>query len=283
MDRIGTPEVVDIALIAGVLLLGALGSWRGAVKELFGSVSIPLGLLVASEWAVEWSDPVADALNVDLADAELLIRLLLLLGPPVLIGYVASVNAGLPPADGPGRLGGFIVGALNAVILFAAVGTAIYDLWLGRADRETVEETRFAHSLIFDFDLIVLAALAIALVLAFASVSVRRRRMAILAPGQHVRPGRSGYHMRRERPLAPEAEKLETGKRPAGVEPDPFGRTVPISRVSDRTAVPERPPVATGEWGAPNDASDVVRCLSCGERLSADDRFCPRCGRSLVR
>lgn len=287
MDRLGTPEIIDLLLVGGILILGALGAWRGVVKETFISGALLLGLVVSQQWTSEWSSRVEDWFNVSGTTAELAVRIAIPIVVSLSIGYVAGVNAGLPPSDAPGRLGGFVVGALNAVMLAAIIGSAIYDLKLNPGDQATVASTRLARALILDFDRVVLAILAVALLLTIASVWIRKRRMAILVPAGGTRVASSGYQIRRDRPLAPEAEKIETGAPSEGH--DPLGETVPISRVADSSRVHDRPPPTQTSWRVPTRedeiaaSQEVVRCVSCGERLSADDRFCPRCGRSLVR
>jgi hypothetical protein len=164
--------------------------------------------------------------------------------------------------------------------------TLILTATLDADEQRYVGDSHVARALVFDFDRIMLGVAAIALVLAFASVSVRRRRMAILSPGGSAPQGSSGYQIRRDRPLAPEAEKIETGN---PVSSDPLGETVPIARVSDSSGSYNRPASSASTWNeetaedvrAAN--TEVVRCISCGERLNTADRFCPRCGRSLVR
>lgn len=292
-DRITTPEIIDIVALSLILLMGLLGSWRGVVKELFISVAVLLSLMVSSQWSMEWADRLAGQFDMDPADAELFIRVMILIVGPVFIGYVASVNAGIPPADVPGRVGGFIVGAINAVVLISALSTTVYALQLSDAQRQTIQDTRLISAMIDDFDLIILVIAALALVLAFASATIRRRRMSILGPSESNRPAASGFQIRRDKPLAPEAEKIETtsakgyGTGMGRSTGTPLGETVPITRVSDPSSSLDRPVPASGSRSDGDAAipinAEAVRCLSCGERLTDDDKFCPRCGRSLVR
>ena len=54
LSSVGTSEIIDIAIVGAVLLLGAAGFWRGIVKELFISASILLAYVVTLEWAARW-------------------------------------------------------------------------------------------------------------------------------------------------------------------------------------------------------------------------------------
>jgi uncharacterized membrane protein required for colicin V production len=286
MDRLSTSDFIDIALIACLLLAAVPGSWRGIVKETFISASLLLGLIVSSFWIDTWADQLVDWFDLSQDNASLIVAVAVPLLAVVFVGYVASVNAGIPPADVPGRLGGYVLGLLNAVVLASFIGSAIYQYFLRADEQRYVDDSHVARALVFDTDRIMLGVAAVALVLTFASVSVRRRRSAILSPGGSSRQGSSGYQIRRDKPLAPEAEKIETGPE---TPVDPLGQTMPIARVPDSSSALNRPATPASTWNVTTAEDiraanvEVVRCVSCGERLNADDRFCPRCGRSLVR
>jgi uncharacterized membrane protein required for colicin V production len=287
MDRIGTPELIDICIVAAILVLALVGSWRGAVKEVFVSASLLLGVLVGDYWTAEWSDRLSGWFDLSSDTSQLIFQVAIPVVAIVFIGYVASVNAGVPPADAPGRAGGFVVGAMNGIILLSIVSSGMYDHFLSTRERDDLAASWVGSALVFDFDLVALAIGAVALLLSFASVMIRRRRAAILGPGRAQIAGASGFHVRRDGPLAPEAEKLESTTWPAGAA-SPIGETVPLARVVDPSRTSDRVP-ATPAWNVATEEdvaaarAEVVRCISCGERLSTEDRFCPRCGRSLIR
>jgi uncharacterized membrane protein required for colicin V production len=48
-------NAVDWVLIGLMLLSGALGFWRGVVKEFFALLAWVLGFVVCSRYAFEWS------------------------------------------------------------------------------------------------------------------------------------------------------------------------------------------------------------------------------------
>ena len=120
-------NAVDWVLIGLMLLSGALGFWRGVVKEFFALLAWVLGFVVCSRYAFEWSRelplPVwAQAMRE--AVAWVLIFLLVML-VMALIGSVMKrllSLAGLGLAD---RLLGTVFGLARASIMWMAIAVLV--------------------------------------------------------------------------------------------------------------------------------------------------------------
>jgi hypothetical protein len=211
-----------------------------------------------------------------------------------LLGYVGCTIAGLPPADLPGRFGGLVLGAANAVLVITILIARARQLVLDRQQRETLTETRIGDWLSRNVDWVLLAIVAAAVALVAFGWINRRRRLAVVAVGGAPPAGASGFRIRRSAPLAPEAEKIDGSLRPQGQShlgswPDSphLVDTVPITRVSDPSRHTDRP-VAPEEsrmsiaGELQSVGAETFRCVSCGERITENDRYCPRCGRLLI-
>lgn len=279
-DQIGTPEIIDIVTVAAVVIIGAFGFWRGVVKELLITSGLLVGTLLGTFWEDRWTDWLARNTTFNQDSADVAVRAALLFFGALLFGYVGAYLADLPPADLPGRLGGFIIGCINGTLLVALLGQPIYRI-LSVDMRADVDQTRVLDWMLKDADWLVFGAVAAGLVVLIGAFITKRRRAAYL-PATAVRPGSSGYQPRRaDQPLAPEAEKIDPAAYGTWNIASPTQATVPLQHVADPTAGTDRPVTADSGF-APGPSEEVIRCISCGERISADDRFCPRCGRLLV-
>ena len=212
----------------------------------------------------------------------------------LLLGYVGCTIAGLPPADLPGRFGGLVLGAANAVLVITILIGRARQLVLDAQQRETLSDTRIGDLLSRNVDWVLLAIAATGLGLVACGWVNRRRRLAIVTAAGAPAVGASGFKVRRPAPLAPEAEKIDgsasgQAMSPLGSWPDSSSMvdTVPITRVSDPSRHTDRPVlpqesrlVVGSDPGSPG--SEVFRCVSCGERITENDRYCPRCGRLLI-
>ena len=287
MDQISTANVIDVAIVGTALLLGIAGFWRGVAKEIYISGSILLGYVLAVQWAVRWGDWVGDQSRLTRDEGVFAISVALVLVMSVVVGYIGCTMAGLPPADAPGRAGGLVLGVTNAVFVTAVVLDWARRLVLSQARLQTLDETRVGSRLGENLDWVVLCGTVAAMTVVVAAWQVRRRRTLIVTAATAQRQADSGFRFRREAPLAPEAEKIErhAGTSVAWTVPAAYAETAPLTRVADLSARNDRPIMDAGRVDA-NPAlwrtDEVVRCISCGERIGDDDKFCPRCGRQLT-
>jgi len=278
-----TATIVDLATLLFMLILGGLGFWRGIVKESMISGALLFGVVLAATWDERWGTWLATNSTLEPSGAVFVIRAACILASASVFGYIGCHLADIPPADMPGRIGGFIVGLLNAVLLIAILVPAAWLLVLTDRQRTWIDQSHGLDWMQRNPDWLILIVGGIGLLIVAAAILVRRRRAAYL-PAIAERPGSSGYQPRRaEQPLAPEAVKIDPTPGAGiysswNVAPS-AAATVPLTRVADPTDGTDR----NGAQSAiPSPSAESIRCISCGERISAEDRFCPRCGRLLV-
>jgi hypothetical protein len=294
-DSIGTSQIIDIAIAGAVILLGAAGFWRGVVKEVFISASLLLAYIVTLEWAPEWGKWIGEQTSFSVAEGQYAAIVATLAVLTVILGYVGCTIAGLPPADLPGRFGGLLLGVVNAVLAITILVARARQLVLDGSQRETLSETRIAQWLAANPDWVVLSISACAFIIVIGGLVNRRRRLAVIAGAGPPPGGASGFKIRRSSPLAPEAEKIDRSPdredssrlgswpvAPELVDTVPLTRVGDPSRRTDRSYTPESTRYGLGAEGATSSRAEVIRCVSCGERITEKDRYCPRCGRLLI-
>ena len=294
LDSIGTPEIIDIAIVGAVVLLAAAGFWRGVVKELFISASLLLAYTVTLEWAARWGRWIGDQSSLSTAEGQYAAVAATLFLLTFVLGYVGCTIAGLPPADLPGRLGGLVLGAANALFLIMILIARARQLVLDSAQRQTLGETRIGDWLSGSLDWVILALAGIGIALVAGALMNRRRRLAVVTAAGTPQAGASGFRIRRGVALAPEAEKIDANVVRGSAsalsswpESPNMADTVPLVRVGDPSRRADRPAPSNSsansfEFGPATGREEVMRCVSCGERITENDRYCPRCGRLLI-
>lgn len=294
LDSIGAPQIVDIAIGGAVLFLAAAGFWRGLLRELFISASLLLAYLVTLSWAARWGSWIGgERTRLSTAEGQYLAYAGTIVLTILLLGYVGSMLASLPPADLPARVGGAVLGAANALFLITILIVRARQLLLDPNQRQTLADTRVGDWLSGNLDWVLLALAGTGFGLFVGGLMNRRRRLAVITMAGPPPVGASGFRVRRSAPLAPEAEKIDRSPMgsPAAIGgwPEAAGMadTVPITRVSDPSRHTDRPagarrPSEVAEKRSPFPREQVMRCVSCGERVTEDDRYCPRCGRLLI-
>ena len=298
MERIDTPFVLDAVLLLVLLLASIGGLWRGVRREIYVSVGLLLGYALSISWASAWSGDLRDVWSLSADRARFLVSAAFVVVPAVVAGTLGPRAAEHVPPDFAGRVGGALLAIVNVVVAATLVGGWARRDLLGRAEERDVAGTRIAGRLTDELGLVLLGAAAAGLVLLLASLVVERRRGAHFRRAMPMRSSDARVHRREQTTLAPEAEKVEPRTTGLGgwtsrtsSRPSDAAATIPIPVVTDfpRNGGSQRPRNAEdhqpSEWltltrSEPRSES-IARCLSCGERLTESDRFCPRCGRSL--
>lgn len=285
MDSLSTRHIIDLAIVGAALLLGVAGFWRGVAKEVFISAGALLGYSLALEWSARWGGWIGDVTRLSSREGTFAAAVAMLIAGSILVGYFGCAVASLPPADGPGRLGGFILGATNAVFVVAVLLDWAQRLVLHPERAETLRTTEVGRRLSAGSDWVLLAVAGVAWILVLGAWQVRKRRRPIVSVGGAPRPGESGFQLRRDAPLAPEPEKLERPAASTWSIPATFAETAPLTRVADPSARTDRQVVDGALVEAPSgyERTEVaLRCPSCAERIGGEDRYCLRCGRQLI-
>ena len=298
MERIDTPFVLDAVLLLVLLLASIGGLWRGIRREIYVSLGVLLGYALSISWARSWSAHLRDVWSLSVDRSHFLVATLFLIVPMLVAGMLGPRAAEHRPPDFAGRVGGALLAIVNLVVAATLIGRWARQDLLGPADEQDVRATRIVGRMTDELGLVLLGAAVAGLVLLLASLWVKGRRRAQFHRATPIRPPDARVHRREQPTLAPEAEKVEprtTGlggwASRASSRPSDAAATVPIPVVTDasrsnggQTGHDVRESSAS-EWltvtRAVGRAESIARCLSCGERLTESDRFCPRCGRSL--
>jgi uncharacterized membrane protein required for colicin V production len=285
MDQISTSHIIDLTILAGALLFGVAGFWRGVAKEVFTSAGVLLGYVIAFQWSGRWGGWLDDQTRLSIEEATFAVSVATLLISLSLFGYGGSGLAGLPPADFPGRVGGLVLATANGVVLIAIMADWARRLVLSDSRVVTLRSTEVGRRLSENTEWVVLAASATGFIVLISSWQVQQRRLPIVSVSGAPRPGESGFRLRRGSPLAPEPVKIERQAAAAGSWslPAAYTETAPLTRVPDPSSRGDRPSAGQAEFSERSwRTDDLVRCVACGERIGDDDRFCPRCGRQLT-
>lgn len=298
MERIDTPFVLDAVLLLVLLLASIGGLWRGVRREIYVSVGLLLGYALAVSWADPWAADLRDVWSLSADRAHFLVATAFVVVPMLVAGTLGPRAAEHRPPEFAGRVGGALLAIVNLLVAATLVGRWARRDLLGPADERDVRATRILGRVTDELGLVLLGAAAVGLVLLAASLWVRGRRRAQFRRATPVRAADARVHRREQPALAPEAEKVEPrttglggwGAR-AAARPTDAAATVPIPVVTDPSRanggsvghdLRDNP---TSEWltvtRSEARGESIPRCLSCGERLTESDRFCPRCGRSL--
>jgi len=309
--------VLDAALLL-ILLLGSIGGlWRGVRREIYVSVGLLLGYALAVSWADPWAADLRDIWSISSPRAHFLIAMALVVVPTLGIALLGPRVAERAPPDFAGRVGGAVLAIVNLVVAVALVGRWARQDLLGTGNERDVERTRLAGPVSEEIGLVLIGGLVAAVALLLGAVWVERRRQTGFRRATPLRAPDARVHRREQPVLAPEAEKVEpratklggwaarSANRPTeatataplpviheasrngGSQPSQSGS--PLAAPNDDSERAQPPPPrgrSTSEWltvaSSERRSESVDRCLNCGERLTEDDRFCPRCGRSLV-
>ena len=299
MERIDAPFVLDAILLL-VLLLGSIGGlWRGIRRELYVSLGLLSGYALSVSWANALTRDLRDVWSISVDRAHFLVSTAFIVVPMLVVGVLGPRAAEHRPPEFAGRVGGALLSIVNLLTAAALVGRWARQDLLGADDERDLRATRILDHVTDELGLVVLGAAAAGLALLLAALWVRGRRRSQFRQATPIRAADARVHRRDQPTLAPEAEKVEPRTTGLGgwasrssARPSDAAATVPIPVVSDMSragggrsgnGAGEQ---STSEWltvtrSEPRGESDA-RCLTCGERLTESDRFCPRCGRSLV-
>lgn len=300
MDRIDAPFVLDAALLLGLLLGSIGGLWRGVRREVYVSIGLLLGYALSVSWANPWAADLRDLWSISSATSHFLVATAFVVVPMVVVGTLGARASESAAPDFAGRVGGALLAIANLVVAATLVGRWARTDLIGRSRERDVDATRLVDRLTDELGLVLLGAALTGLALIVGALSVQRRRQAHFRRASPLRPPDPRVHRREHPALAPEAEKVEPrvaagfggwSNRPTP-RPTDAAATMPIPVLPDpsRNGGSRTPAnastTATSEWlsvrSPERGLEPVDRCLTCGERLTESDRFCPRCGTSLV-
>lgn len=280
-------------VLIGLLFL-PIGFRRGVSREVYVTAGILAGATVARSWARPWGLDLAELVDARNGAGQFAVSAAFVIGGALFLGYGGAAAARVHEP----RIWGRVVGSLLAVINGALIAAFILrDIEVYLADEGTersLEESRIAHTLLRDFGWVqvgmaglMLAAIAVSLI---AGDRNERPRTVASEPtwqpatsdaGTGKRARRLGWG-RDDGKIEPKASGFDPVQGRYGADAPHYGETMPIAPVSPTTWSMDRDQgnPAGGEWLSVSQSAPPLRCLSCGERLTPDDAFCPRCGRA---
>ena len=296
----------DLLILLFVLLFALIGFWRGVVKEGLASGGVLFGALLADSWSDRAGTISSNVLNVTTNASRFFAVEALLVAVTLVIGYGAGALL-VPHVRGLGaRLGGAVLGAINATLLLAFSLRAV-DAYVNRAStRRLLEESHIAHALVFRFNWMLLIVTGIVVVLLFGRL-VTEREPRVSAPAR-TRNASGAIRRVARLPAPADAGKLEPiarefdeneGRYQADVPGLDALTTMPVASPSEASEDRAHPRGARGhpdidgdEWRtirftaeSPVPAGPALerRCATCGEVLTSADDFCPTCGQPTTR
>ncbi len=135
---------LDILLLLIVLLMTAIGAYRGGLREAFSAAGVVFGVLLASEWSSAWGDWVARNTSLTQAGARFAIGVGLLLLATAIVGYGVGTSFNYHPGPG-GRMYGAVLGAASAIVAIAYVLTWLRDTMFAGDEPDVLRETWLAR------------------------------------------------------------------------------------------------------------------------------------------
>jgi uncharacterized membrane protein required for colicin V production len=258
--------LLDLLLVLIVLLMMAIGIYRGGLREAFSAAGIILGVLLAQEWSGRWGNWIGGNTNLSDGGARFAVAVGLLVVVTAAVGYGVGSSFNYHPGPG-GRMFGAVLGAGGALIAIAYVLTWLrIDLFDGD-EPDVLADTYIARYLDGDAGSVLLAISGAIVIGAMFGSFVRERQDVEDEPAPVAGPPRPAV-TREQAPDKVEPSVVETQQSmPVQVRPS--------RHWEDRAgSMPQR---ADREWSNtwPSDAPGVPRHESpsrAGEVQQARDR-----------
>lgn len=113
---------LDLLLALIVVLMTAIGIYRGGMREAFSAAGLAFGVLLALEWSGRWGDWLGDSTNLSGGGGRFTVSVLLMVLGTALVGYGVGSSFNYHPGPG-GRMFGAVLGAGDALVGIAYVLT----------------------------------------------------------------------------------------------------------------------------------------------------------------
>lgn len=170
--------VLDILLILLISLFMPIGWWRGPVKELYVSLGVLFGILLADYWARPWGRDLSDMTDLTSGSGSFIIAWAFLVASTFILGY--GLGATLYPAwhGTPARLLGAAIGALNGMLLLSFSLQYVRLFLLSDSNEESLEDSYVAQFLLDGIGWVLLLTAFVALPLLLYLVIDGRRAYA---------------------------------------------------------------------------------------------------------
>jgi uncharacterized membrane protein required for colicin V production len=167
--------VLDILLALLVLLFMPIGFWRGPVKELFVTLGVLFGILLADFWARPWGRDLSDVSELTDDSGAFIVAMIFLISSTFILGY--GLGATLAPAwhETQTRILGAAVAALNGMLLLSFSLQYVRIFLLSDANEESLDDSFLSQFLLDQIGWVLMFAAFVAVpLLLFILITGRR-------------------------------------------------------------------------------------------------------------
>lgn len=167
--------VLDILLILLILLFAPIGFWRGPVKELFVTLGVLFGVILADYWARPWGSDLTDFTSLEQDAGTFVMAMIFLIFATFVVGY--GIGATLAPSEmlPETRALGALIAALNGILLLSFSLQYVRLFLLSDSNEESLEDSFVARFLLDDIGWVLMAAAVIAVpIILYLLLSGRR-------------------------------------------------------------------------------------------------------------
>lgn len=138
--------VLDILLILIVLLMMAIGAYRGGLREAFSAAGLLLGVLLASEWLDTWGGWIADNTSLSDGGGRFLVAVMSMMLATILVGYGVGSSFNYHPGPG-GRMYGLVIAAGSSLVAISYILTWLRAFLFEDNDPSVIGDTYVARFL----------------------------------------------------------------------------------------------------------------------------------------
>jgi uncharacterized membrane protein required for colicin V production len=167
--------VLDILLALLILLFTPIGFWRGPIKELYVTLGVLFGILLADFWARPWGRDLSDISELTDDSGAFIVAMIFLVSSTFILGY--GLGATLVPAwhETQTRVLGAVVAAFNGMLLLSFSLQYVRIFLLSDANEESLDDSFLSQFLLDQIGwVLMLAAFIAAPLLLFVFITGRR-------------------------------------------------------------------------------------------------------------
>jgi uncharacterized membrane protein required for colicin V production len=185
--------ILDILFALIVVLFGAIGMWRGVVKEIPVTAAVFAGAALASSWSLPWGDDLAREFDLRTDVSRMIVTAVALLGATLILGYGGGALIATPDIGWGSRIVGGLLAAINGVLILHYVLNGVERFFTSGSTREALNQSEVARVSLREFGwLLIGAAALLTLCLLVAVLRGRDRSEFDYAPA--VLDGTSALH-----------------------------------------------------------------------------------------